>query len=826
MKKLFTAFFKFLIMVNLVCLVLLLRVSPASGLPKNLKISSLEVNKNKVFSLDSTNESPVVLQRPANQTLMLNTSFYFAAGAFTDSNSSGQLTYTASRTDGTALPTWLKFNRRHLSFRGIAPATAITVNVRITATDPHQATASTTFRVRVQPAEPVEITGELRKWHKITFTFAGPLTSELDSINPFLDYRLNVIFKKGTRQVIVPGYYTADGKSSGTGANYGNKWRAHFTPDETGEWTYQVSFRTGSELAISTFAYQGQPVSFDNLSGSFTVENSDKTGRDFRAQGRLQYTGKHYLQFAESKKYFLKGGAGSPENFLAYRDFDNTYSQKSTADYTKTYAAHIRDWKPGDPVWRGNKGKGIIGAINYLASKGMNSVYFLTLNVNGDGQDVWPWISPTEKLRYDVSKLAQWETVFSHMDELGLMLHVITQEQENDQLLDGGNLKTQRKLYYRELIARFGHHLGITWNLGEENTNTNQQRKAFSYYLRFLDPYKSPIDVHSFPEAKNSVFTPLLGYKNMEGASLQIAKIAEAHQQTQNWVNQSANSGRNWVVTLDEIGPSYRGVLPDSQDYAHDLVRKQALWGHLMAGGGGVEWYFGYRYAHSDLTAEDWRSRKHLWELTNNALWFFNQYLPFWDMKSADTLTTATTDYCLAAANNVYAIYLPTGGTTDLNVGSSFGNYQVHWFNPRTRKELQKGSVLQIQGTGWQSIGVPPQNDGQDWVCLVTQTPVDFSRNETGTTNATLTQSPANSFSLAVYPNPVQDYLTIQTNATQNSPLEITLLDVTGKQILNQTALPTLNKPTLLNIRSLMPGVYFLRVKQGAAFLNQKIVKY
>lgn len=41
------------------------------------------------------------------------------------------------------------------------------------------------------------------------------------------------------------------------------------------------------------------------------------------------------------------------------------------------------------------------------------------------------------------------------MDKLGLMLHIIGQESENDQGLEGGDLGPQRKLYYRELVARF-----------------------------------------------------------------------------------------------------------------------------------------------------------------------------------------------------------------------------------------------------------------------------------------------------------------------------------------------------------------------------------
>ena len=32
-----------------------------------------------------------------------------------------------------------------------------------------------------------------------------------------------------------------------------------------------------------------------------------------------------YFRFKDSGKYWLKGGADSPENFLGYADFDGTY---------------------------------------------------------------------------------------------------------------------------------------------------------------------------------------------------------------------------------------------------------------------------------------------------------------------------------------------------------------------------------------------------------------------------------------------------------------------------------------------------------------------
>lgn len=82
----------------------------------------------------------------------------------------------------------------------------------------------------------------------------------------------------------MPGYFAADGNAAETSAKSGNKWRVHFA--------------------------------------------TDKTGRDIRGKGRLEYVNKHHLRFAGTGKYFMKGGADSPENFLAYNDFDDMPNNK------------------------------------------------------------------------------------------------------------------------------------------------------------------------------------------------------------------------------------------------------------------------------------------------------------------------------------------------------------------------------------------------------------------------------------------------------------------------------------------------------------------
>jgi hypothetical protein len=75
----------------------------------------------------------------------------------------------------------------------------------------------------------VGITGELKRWHKVTLTLDGPSASEAGTPNPFMDYRMNVTFSNTVSGLtyLVPGYFAADGNASETSATSGNKWRAH-----------------------------------------------------------------------------------------------------------------------------------------------------------------------------------------------------------------------------------------------------------------------------------------------------------------------------------------------------------------------------------------------------------------------------------------------------------------------------------------------------------------------------------------------------------------------------------------------------------------------
>ncbi len=608
----------------------------------------------------------------------------------------------------------------------------------------------------------VAVSGELKQWHKVTLTLDGPFAHERDNEpNPFTDYCMTVTFRheSGSPTYRVPGYFAADGNAANTSAESGTKWRAHLSPDKSGRWTYTVSFVKGKHAAIG--GASGEPLKpFDGVKGEFTVAPTDKTGRDFRAKGRLQYVGGHYLRFAGTGEYFLKAGPDSPENLLGYADFDGTYPYKQRGKARpgeaspaglKTYEPHVGDWRPGDPTWKDGKGKGLIGALNYLASKGVNSFSFLSYNAGGDGDDVWPFVERNDKFHYDCSKLDQWGIVFDHGTALGLHLHFKLQEQEMDdnrrgekgegsvvqESLDGGKLGPERKLYLRELIARYAHNLALNWNLGEENTQSTEEQRDMAQFIHDTDPYHHNIVVHTFPPQQDKVYTPLLGKASaLTGVSLQNG-WNQVHQRTLKWVVESDKAGKPWVVANDEQGPADMGVPPDpgyrghsgkavQNDKEYDMhdIRKLTLWGNFMAGGAGVEYYFGYKLPENDLQCQDFRSRDKTWDYCRIALEFFRDHkIPFWEMKNADALVgnaaNGNSRFCFAKAGEIYLVYLPTGGTAELDLSGTTGNFRVEWFNPRTGGALLDGTVKQVAGGGKVSLGAPPKDANEDWLAVV-----------------------------------------------------------------------------------------------------------
>ncbi|MCU7547626.1 DUF5060 domain-containing protein [Chitinophagaceae bacterium LB-8] len=550
------------------------------------------------------------------------------------------------------------------------------------------------------------ITGSLKKWQPITIDFTGPPSSQSSvSPNPFLDYKLQVTFSHAatSKTYNVPGFFDGDGK----GGASGNCWRVRFNPDESGTWKYAISFRKGTNVAIDLNQLAGSPVSIDGATGNFTIAPADATAPGFLRHGRLEYSNGLYLK-CQDGSYWIKGGTNSPENFIAL-----------------PFSNHIIDWKSGDPDWNNGQGKGIIGALNYLGSFNVNSIYFMPMNIGGDAQDTWPFAGPIVKsgssgndnVHYDINKLAKWEQIFSHAQKKGILLHFVLNEAEaaNKQELDNATLGKERKLFYRELIARFGHHNALVWNLCEEyNYQLPIQPsmiKSWAQYVLDVDPYNHPVTVHNYGNP-NTAWTPFLGDSRFSVTSFQYAgSTAGRGAEVESWRTKTSNAGRPLPICLDELRVTTTSNMI--------IQRKEILWPTYFSGGAGLEYYFGSL----DQSLQDFRPYEPLWTWTWYARKFMEENLPFWQMQPNDGLLTAESTafgggQVFAKTGEVYAVYLPNaslGGT--LNLTGVPGVFQQRWYNPRTG--AFEGSMKTVTGGGNINIGTAPSSNTEDWVVLL-----------------------------------------------------------------------------------------------------------
>lgn len=669
------------------------------------------------------------------------------------------------------------------------------------------------------------------QWHKVTITYTSEdVYSETGTPNPFTDRRLDVVFTKGAVSYRVPGFFAADGDAANTGANSGKIWKCHFAPPEAGVWNFKGSFYHGTNIHAET--NPGNPTK--TFEGNLTVAINSKTpsDRDYRYRGWLEYVGGHYLQFKGSKEYFLKQGPDSPENLFSFKDFDGDFKTDGKDDNkVKQWAAHVADWKTGDPSWAGGKGKGLIGAINYLASEGLNAFSFLVMNINGDDKNVFPYINYTTYDRIDVSRMEQWDIVLDHGTKMGFFYDMKTQEAENQNLLDKGEIGIHRKLFLRELIARFGHNPGLSWNLGEENgvwsdltiaggtAQSSAQRAAMAQYLYDNDPYRHHIVLHNGQNA-NDMFG---NQSKLTGWSLQTfnSDYNDVYSNLKSNLAKSVAANRPWAIASDESGGASIGLRLDSDPQnGHENARKNALWASYMAGGFGNQWYFGYQIAHSDLTCEDFRSRDKFWDYARYSLEFFkNNHIPIHEMKNAET-KVGTNAWALAKEGQIYVIYLKNGGTTDLDVGTTAVNLDVKWYNPRTGGALLNGSKTALTGSGKISIGEAPSDKTQDWVVLI------------GSKNITSLPSRGNQSefpreSLKIYS---LNQKILKGNFTAEYPetsIDLNLVNIQGQVLKSQQIFSTNGQFQIeWNLADGVPGVYLVRVKTSNGSYQKKINLY
>ena len=116
---------------------------------------------------EATNNPPTVTNAIPDQTATEGAAFsyQFPANTFNDTDTGDTLSYTATKGDGTNLPTWLGFDAATRTFAGTPAATDVTVAVKVTATDTNSGSVSDEFNIEVRaatvlhcnPSDPCEV---------------------------------------------------------------------------------------------------------------------------------------------------------------------------------------------------------------------------------------------------------------------------------------------------------------------------------------------------------------------------------------------------------------------------------------------------------------------------------------------------------------------------------------------------------------------------------------------------------------------------------------------------------------------------------------------
>ncbi len=375
-------------------------------------------------------------------------------------------------------------------------------------------------------------------------------------------------------------------------------------------------------------------------------------------------------------------------------------------------------------------------AIDYLASKGVNSVYLITNNISGDRNDTWPWVGTTmseaiaNSNRFNVAKLLLWEDFFSYVQQQGLVLHIILDDDSAWDLYD-------HTLYYRELVARFSHHPGIVWNIGEEANEiyTDAEQIAHANTIRNLDPYDHPVTVHRMPT------WPFLGNSSFDLTSIQPIDGASDFSTTDlGDLNAVGNlppelkhmpPGGQCAIMIDEIPrvtvvesscnpqDENRSALPDFPWEAAAMKFTT----HDAYGQGGA------------VTIE---ILEPMWLDMQRARQFYEN-LPFPQMLPCNQLLSPAGNLCSGMTGDVYALYLPVGGSINMDLSSEVSTFSLEWFDPRSGTIIDGGVV---EAGAVRTLIAP---DSQDWALVMrflppTPTPT-ATPTETPTPSATPTDS-------------------------------------------------------------------------------------
>ena len=157
-------------------------------------------SKAMTVSVEDTNDAPTVANAMADQIIVEGGSlnFQFNANVFLDVDKTDSLSFTATLSDGSALPSWLTFDADTRTFTG-TPSSSDTggIKINVTATDTSNATVSDTFYVTFGDQSAVSISktvvGDTTKVSLYLNEYSSEAVDGVGSFAIDLDYEESIV---------------------------------------------------------------------------------------------------------------------------------------------------------------------------------------------------------------------------------------------------------------------------------------------------------------------------------------------------------------------------------------------------------------------------------------------------------------------------------------------------------------------------------------------------------------------------------------------------------------------------------------------------------
>jgi hypothetical protein len=499
---------------------------------------------------------------------------------------------------------------------------------------------------------------------EITATVDSP-----DVPNPFTDATLEGSFGKAGRsnRTAVTGFCDS--------AN-GNTYRIRFMPSSTGSHTYSVTYRQGA-FEIS---YKGTFQASDGgRRGSIRVDPENPW--HFIWEG----TGEHYFHNGTTA-FFLPGWR---EERIIYDSLERLHRLKINRIRVLLSGAIDTFW--GEPIMTGK-----------------NFTTFLR-----------PWIAEVpdnhehpriDYTRFNVLYWQKWERMLRFARGRDVIISVIIDTYTHKAQAAAGSEDERR--YFKYAASRLGAFSNITWDLGDDLSTFRDEKwtHEMGTLLVNLDPYHHLATSHPESRQPQDRASEWFGFTAIQDWSRNQHALMLEERQIQ------AKTGRIIPQINEEYGyeDHYPQWAPAPPGNSTEALRRVA-WDIAMAGCYGT-------------TGESARRGTNIWPDTGGGFYngrgddtmvmlkgyehmvdFFTSF-EWWKTEPHDELVNNEA-YCLAKPGEIYAVYLPRGGTVTIQLQS--GSYEASWFGAFTGEVV---SLPPVEGPLWTSPSPP---GWLDWALLL-----------------------------------------------------------------------------------------------------------